>query len=71
MFSPVGVAVIVALFGLLSTTASLWNTSQIEDKKRQAELFMKWYDRNDGKDEKQGIIELLNFKEFGYFKNTD
>ena len=66
MFSPVGVAVIVALFGLLSTTASLWNTSQIEDKKRQAELFLKWYERNDGKDEKQGIIELLNFKKFGY-----
>jgi putative chitinase len=67
-FSPVGVAVIVALFGLLGTTANLWNTAQIEDNKRQAELFLKWYERNDGKDEKQRILELLNLKEFGYLK---
>lgn len=68
MFSPSGVAIVVGLIGLLGTAVSLMNTADIEEKKRQSDLLMKWYERNEGKDEKKGFNELLNLKEFGYIK---
>jgi hypothetical protein len=63
IFSPVGVAVIGAIVGLLGTAASGLINSYIESKKQEANLILK---TSEISDEKQRARNLLFYAEFGY-----
>ncbi len=63
IFSPVGVAVIVGLIGLLGTAASGIINVYVENNKHQSELLLKI---SDAKDEKQRALNLLFYAKGGY-----